>query len=47
MDEDSVVYVGGDAAKAKHAIAFAESGRSGEVRHVGEIEDFLKHILVR
>ena len=38
MNEDSVVYVGVDAAKAKHAIAIAESGRSGEVRYVGEIE---------
>jgi hypothetical protein len=47
MNEDSVVYVGVDAAKAKHAIAIAESGRSGEVRYVGEIDDFVKHILVR
>ncbi len=38
MNEDSVVYVGVDAAKAKHAVAIAESGRSGEVRYVGEIE---------
>jgi transposase len=38
MNEDSVVYVGVDVAKAKHAIAVAESGRSGEVRYVGEIE---------
>ncbi len=38
MTEDSVVYVGVDAAKAKHAIAVAESGRGGEVRYVGEIE---------
>ena len=38
MNEDSVVYVGVDVAKAKHAVAIAESGRSGEVRYVGEIE---------
>jgi len=38
MNEDSVVYVGVDVAKAKHAVAVAESGRSGEVRYVGEIE---------
>ena len=38
MNEDSVVYVGVDAAKAKHAVAIAESGRSGEVRYVGEID---------
>ncbi len=38
MNEDSVVYVGVDAAQAKHAVAMAESGRSGEVRYVGEIE---------
>jgi transposase len=38
MREDSVVYVGVEAAKAKHAIAIAEGGQSGEVRYVGEIE---------
>jgi transposase len=38
MGEDSVVSVGVDVSKAKHAIAVAESGRSGEVRYVGEIE---------
>lgn len=38
MEEDSIVYVGVDAAKAKHAVAIAESGRSGEVRYLGEIE---------
>ena len=32
MNEDSVVYVGVDAAQAKHAVAMAESGRSGKVR---------------
>ena len=30
MREDSVVYVGVEAAKAKHAIAIAEGGQSGE-----------------
>ena len=38
MREDNVVYVGVDAAKAKHAIAIAEGGRGGEVRYLGEIE---------
>ena len=38
MREDSVVYVGVEAAKAKHAIAIAEGGQSGEVRYLGEIE---------
>jgi transposase len=38
MVEDSVVYIGVDVSKAKHAIAIAESGRSGEVRYFGEIE---------
>ena len=38
MKEDSILYVGVDASKMKHAIAVAESGRTGEVRYVGEIE---------
>ena len=38
MAEDSTVFVGIDAAKAKHAVAIAEPGRSGEVRYLGEIE---------
>jgi hypothetical protein len=38
MREDSVVSVGVEAAKAKHAIAIAEGGQSGEVRYVGEID---------
>ena len=37
MAEDSTVFVGIDAAKAKHAVAIAEPGRQGEVRYVGEI----------
>ena len=38
MAEDSTVFVGIDAAKAKHAVAVAEPGRNGEVRYLGEIE---------
>jgi transposase len=38
MTEDSILYIGVDASKTKHAIAVAENGRSGEVRYVGEIE---------
>ena len=37
MAEDSSVFVGIDAAKAKHAVAVAEPGRQGEVRYVGEV----------
>lgn len=35
MSENSVVYVGVDVSKAKHAMAVAESGRTGEVRYYG------------
>ena len=38
MAEDSTVFVGIDAAKAKHAVAVAEPGRNGEVRYLGEID---------
>jgi len=38
MGEGTIVYVGVDAAKDKHAVAVAESGRNGEVRYLGEIE---------
>ena len=38
MGEDSIVYVGVDVSKNKHAIAVAEGGRTGEVRYFGEIE---------
>lgn len=38
MDDDSTVFVGIDAAKAKHAVAIAEPGRRGEVRYIGEID---------
>ena len=34
----SAVFVGIDAAKSKHAVAIAESGRDGEVRYVGEVD---------
>jgi hypothetical protein len=38
MGEDSTVFVGIDAATAKHAGAVAEAGRQGEVRYLGEID---------
>jgi len=38
MGEDSIVYVGVDVSKNKHAIAVAEGGRTGEVRYFGEIQ---------
>ena len=38
MQEDSTVFVGIDAAKARHAVAVAEAGRQGEVRYLGEID---------
>jgi transposase len=38
VGEDSTVFSGIDAAKAKHAVAVAEPGRRGEVRYLGEIE---------
>jgi transposase len=38
MDHNGVVYVGVDAAKAKHAVALAAGGRNGEVRYLGEID---------
>lgn len=38
MKEDSIVCVGDDVAKEKHAVAVAESGRSGKMRYLGEIE---------
>lgn len=37
MEEYSEVFVGLDVAKDRHAVALAESGRTGEVRYVGEI----------
>ena len=38
MDHNSVVYVGVDAAKAKHAIAIAQGSRGAQVRYLGEID---------
>ncbi|WP_431268068.1 hypothetical protein [Dankookia sp. P2] len=38
MMETGTVLVEIDAAKAKHAVAVAEPGRSGEVRYIGEID---------
>ncbi len=38
MKKDSVLYIGVDASKGKHAIAIVESGRDAEVRYLGEIE---------
>lgn len=37
MEEYSEVFLGLDVAKDRHAVALAESGRTGEVRYVGEI----------
>ena len=39
MDNHSEAYVGIDTAKLRHATAVAESGRTGEVRFLGEIEN--------
>src|SRR5262249_28839113 len=39
MGEHSEVFVGLDVAKAKNAVAIAESGRRGEVRYLGEIDN--------
>lgn len=39
MEDYNEGFVGFDVAKAKHAVAIAESGRAGEVRFVGEIEN--------
>ena len=50
MEEGSTVFVGVDAAKAKHAVALAEPGRQGEVRYLGEIEaspDAVKKLIPR
>jgi transposase len=38
VDQDSEVFVGLDAAKARHAVAVADDGRQGEVRYLGEID---------
>jgi transposase len=50
MTETGTVFVGIDAAKAKHAVAVAEPGRSGEVRYIGEIDaaaDAVRKLLTR
>ena len=39
MAEYSEVFVAFDVAKRKHAVAIAESGRTGEVRFLGELEN--------
>ena len=39
MGNYSGTFVSFDVAKTKHAVAIAESGRAGEVRFVGEIEN--------
>ena len=38
MEQDTEVFVGLDVAKLRHAVAIAESGRTGEVRFFGEID---------
>jgi transposase len=38
VEQNSEVYVGLDVAKARHAVAIANDGRSGEVRYLGEID---------
>lgn len=39
MGEHSEVFVGLDVAKSRNAVALAESGRRGEVRYLGEIDN--------
>ena len=39
MGEYSEAFVAFDVAKKKHAVAIAESGRTGEVRFVGDVEN--------
>lgn len=38
MEQHTDVFVGLDVAKARHAVAIAEDGRTGEVRYFGEID---------
>jgi transposase len=38
VEQNSGVFVGLDVAKARHAVAIADEGRSGEVRYLGEID---------
>jgi hypothetical protein len=37
MEEHSIVFVGLDVSKDRHAVAIAEGGRDGELRYLGEI----------
>jgi transposase len=39
MEDDSVAYVALDTSKLRNAVALAESGRGGEIRYLGEIEN--------
>jgi transposase len=39
MGKHSEVFVAFDVAKRKHAVAIAESGRTGEVRFLGDVEN--------
>ncbi len=39
MGQYSEAFVAFDVAKLKHAVAIAESGRAGEVRFLGEVEN--------
>ena len=39
MTQDIEVYVGFDSSKLRHAVAIAQSGRCGELRYFGEIEN--------
>ena len=39
MGDHSEAFVGFDTSKLRHAVAVAESGRTGEVRFLGEIEN--------
>ena len=38
MEQHTDAFVGLDVAKARHAVAIAEDGRTGEVRYLGEID---------
>ena len=39
MVEHSMAYVAFDTSKVHNAVAFAEAGRAGEVRYLGEFEN--------
>jgi transposase len=50
VTETGTGFAGIDAAKARHAVAVAEPGRSGEVRYIGEIAaaaDAVRKLLTR